>query len=237
MAETAQDDLELKPAKAGAAFRTEMFLTDVVLRYWKHAATVVVVGLLSVLLYGQWSQYRVREQRGTEAAAALELAKLPASLPILAEQVAQGQAIDTARLLEVGTALVAIADGGTGTAAVDARMTAAEAFRLAKDRARQREALIKAEPLATGVLAWSVQSALANLDLEEGKGPDAVGRLQKLSAGEGFLAEQATLDLGLAHESLGQKEEAAKVYADFLTRFPNSTRAEDARTRQARLQP
>ncbi len=237
MAESVQDDLELKPAKAGAAFRAEMFVTDLALRYWKHAAAAVVTILVVVLVYGQVQQYRVAGQRTTAREVSAELAKLPAPLPQLSASVAEGKPIDTARLAPVGEALVAIANGASGPAAVDARMTAAEVFRLVGDKARQREALTKALPDATGVLAWSVDSALANLDLEEGKGDDAVGRLKKLSVGEGFLAEQSTLDLGLALESLDRDDEAAKVYADFLTRFPTSTRADDARARQARLTP
>ena len=75
------DDLELKPAKAGALFRAEMFTSNVVLGYWRSALTVVVVVLLGILLYGQYKNYNRRSQRGTAAEIAQEMAKLPAPLP------------------------------------------------------------------------------------------------------------------------------------------------------------
>lgn len=238
MAETVQDDLELKPAKAGAAFRAEMFFTDLALRYWKHAVAAVVAGLLAVLAFGQYQQYTVREQRRASAAIAEELSKLPAPLPLLASELASGQPVDLAKVESVGDALVAVANGASGPSATEARMTAAEAFRLAGKTDKQREALTRALPGASGVMAWSVESALANLDLQEGKGDDAVARLQTLSkAAEGFLAEQATLDLGLAYETLGRKDEAGATYADFLSRFPTSTRIDEVKSRQARLAP
>ncbi len=238
MADTVQDDLELKPARAGAAFRAEMFATDLALRYWKHAVVVIVVGLVSVLAFGQYQQYVVREQRRATAAIAEELAKLPVPLPAIASQLASGESVDLAKIEAAGDALVAVANGASGTAAAEARMSAAEAFRLAGKPDKQREALTRALPVASGVLAWSAESALANLDLQEGKGDEAVARLEKLSKGtEGFLGEQATLDLGLAYETLGRKEDAGRVYADFLTRFPSSTRTDDVKSRQARLAP
>lgn len=238
MAETAQDDLELKPARAGAAFRAEMFFTDIALRYWKHAVAAVVVGLLSVLAFGQYQQSVVREQRRASSAIAEEVAKLPAPLPLLAQQVSAGGTVDLAKVEAVGDALVAIANGTSGTAAVDARMTAAEAFRLAGKPDKQREALTRALDGASGVLGWSVESAIANLDLQEGKGDEAVTRLEALSKkADGFLGEQATLDLGLAYETLGRKDDALRVYADFVARFPTSTRTEEVASRKARLAP
>jgi hypothetical protein len=237
VADTIQDDLELKPARAGAAFRAEMFVTDFALRYWKHAVAIVAVLLLSVLGYGQYTQYTVREQRRAAAEIAEALSKLEGPLPYIASQLAQGEVVDLVKVEAVGDELAAIANGATGTAAAEARMSAAEAFRLAGNKAKQREALTRASPDAEGVLAWSVESALANLDLEEQKGDDAVAHLEKLSKGAGFLAEIATLDLGLAYESLARPADAARVYADFLTRFPTSTRTDEVKARQARLAP
>lgn len=235
MADEQPDDLELKTADAGTAFRVEMFATQVLLGYWKHAVALVLVTLLLILGWGQYRDYHRRTQRSTTAAIAETLSSLPAPLPDLAESLASGESIDTAKIEGVGDQLVTLADSSNGTAALEARITAAEVFRLAGKPDKQRAALEKASG-ARGVLAYAVESELANLDLEQGLGDSAVARLEKLSKSQdGFLAEQALIDLGLAYEHLDRKPDAERVYADFAQRFPNSPRLEGVRLRQQRV--
>jgi tetratricopeptide (TPR) repeat protein len=229
------DDLDLKPAKAGALFRAEMFTSNVVLGYWRSALTVVVVVLLGILLYGQYKNYHRRSQRGTAAEIAQEIAKLPAPLPELAQQVASGQTVDTAQLVTTADALMAIGSSSSGTASTEALLHAAELYRLASAPDKQRTALTAATESADGVLLFAAEEGLANLELAEGKGEEAVARLRTLSEGEDFLAEQAALDLGLALEHLGRPAEAAEVYASFLTKWPESTRKDEVEEHQARL--
>uniref|UniRef100_UPI0025A09F14 hypothetical protein n=1 Tax=Klebsiella pneumoniae TaxID=573 RepID=UPI0025A09F14 len=84
-------------------------------------------------------------------------------------------------------------------------LDAAEAFRLADKRDKQRAALTAAAEGSTGILAYAAEGGLATLELAEGQGDAAVARLRKLSESqEGYLAEQATIDLGLALEHLGK---------------------------------
>jgi tetratricopeptide (TPR) repeat protein len=233
---TADDDLELKPADAGTMFRMEMFATNVLLGYWKHMLAVVVVVLLSILLYGQYRDYYRRTQRSTAALVADQMAKLPDMAPGLSEKVARGETIDKAQLETVGDEIVAIANGATGTARVEGLLTAAELFRLAQKVEKQRGALEGAAGASEGVLAFAAEEGLANLELGVGEGEKAVERLRKLAeTHEGFLAEQAMLDLGLALEHLGKPGEADKLYSEFLTKFPESLRADEVKQRQARV--
>ncbi|MCB9686921.1 MAG: tetratricopeptide repeat protein [Alphaproteobacteria bacterium] len=235
MAEDQQDDLELKTADAGTAFRAEMFATQILLGYWKHALAAVIIALILILGWGQYRDMHRRSQRSTTARIAETMSKLPEPLPALAESVASGEEVDAAKIEAVGDELVGLADGSSGTASVEARITAAEAFRLAGKPDKQRAALENASG-ASGVLAYAVESELANLDLEQGLGDSAVARLEKLSTSQsGFLAEQAAIDLGLAYEHLGRGADAAKVYASFMERFPNSPRIEGVRVRQQRV--
>jgi tetratricopeptide (TPR) repeat protein len=232
---TADDDLELKPAGAGAMFRLEMFATNVLLGYWKHMLAVVVVVLLSILLYGQYRDSYRRDQRTTSALIADEMARLPDLAPGLSEKVAMGEAIDKAQIETVADAIVAIANGASGTARVEGLLTAAELYRLAQKVEKQRGALEGAAD-SKGVLAFAAEEGLANLELGVGEGEKAVERLRRLvEAHEGFLAEQAMLDLGLALEHLGKMAEADKLYSEFLTKFPESLRADDVKQRQARV--
>lgn len=235
MAEDQQDDLELKTADAGTAFRAEMFATQILLGYWKHGVALVIVVLIAILGWGQYRDMHRRSQRTATAQIAETLARLPEPLPALAESVASGEQVDVAKVEAVGDELVGLANGTSGTAAAEARITAAEAFRLAGKPDKQRAALENASG-ASGVMAYAVESELANLDLEQGLGDSAVARLEKLSASQGgFLAEQAAIDLGLAYEHLGRDQDAAKVYASFVERFPNSPRLEGVKVRQQRV--
>ena len=88
------------------------------------------------------------------------------------------------------------------------------AYRLAEDPEKQRAVLEQAAASGgTDVLAYAAEAALANLDLEAGDGDAATTRLQKLmTSHEGFLAEQAALDLALMYEHLERTDDARAIY-------------------------
>jgi len=230
-----EDDLDLKPAKAGFLFRAEMFTTNVLLGYWRAFLAVVIVVLLAILLYGQYRTWNRRSQRGTAAEVAQVLAVLPAPVEQLPMRIASGEEIDLAQLVTTADEVVAIAEPGRGTARTEGLLLASELYRIAGETEKQREALDAATSSARRVLDFATHEGLANIDLAGGKGEDAVARLRTLSEGDSFLAEQATIDLGLALEHLGRGDEASKVYADFLTRWPDSPRKDRIEERQSRL--
>ncbi len=229
------DDLELKPADAGALFRAEMATTNFVLGYWKAMVAVVVVVLASVLFYGQYTTWAEGKQRAAAGRIALVEARIKVPIINLSEGLAAEQ-ITSDELAKAAAELVVIAQETTGPSRVEADLKAAEIFRVLNRNDERRAALDDALPHAEGVLAYAAAGALANLDLEQGQGDAAVERWRALIAKQkGFLAEQATLELGLTLESLGRVDEARQLYADFAVTYPTSSRAETARQRADRL--
>lgn len=234
----ADDDLDLKPADAGAAFRIEMFLTNALLGYWKHMVAAVVVCLLAILAWGQYGDWYTGTQRAATAQIADALGRLPASVTELPTVVASDPSTDLTKIDAVGDELVAIANGARGASRIEGYLLAAELFRVAGKADKQRTALESAAAEAPGALAYAAESGLANLDLAEGKSDAAIERLKKLSTREtGFLAEQSTIDLAMAYEQLGRTSDASAAYDDFVSRFPDSPRLDQVKQRQAGLTP
>lgn len=233
---------------AGLVFRVQMWMSHYFLGYWKHMVAVVVAVLFGVLIYGQYSSWYEGNQKSTsQSVARAELSiyrdlilTLPEdqrasardSLPDLTSlllSVPMGAAQKTP-LLAGGEALWTIAQGSSGTASVEAAMSAAELFRLAGDPAKQREALSFAAKDASGALRFGAEGGLATLDLAEGRGEAAIVRLSSLAQGlDGYLAEQTMLDLAGVQTHLGKNAEARATYEAFLQRFPTSSRADQAR--------
>lgn len=237
MAELDEDDLDLKPADAGALFRAEMWATNAVLGYWKHLLAVLVVVLLSFLFYGQYKDYVQRTQRSFTSMTAEVESSLPDTFDVLGQQIATGSLeIEPSELESAGDKLIEVADQASGTARAEALLKAAELFRLAEADEKRREVLNKASEDAEGVLRFAAEGALANLELELEEGDAAVQRLKNMMQDtEGFLAEQAALDLGLALEQLDRNDEAIGVYDEFLTRWPSSPRVDEVRERRDRV--
>ena len=235
MADDADDGLELRPADAGALFRAEMATTNFLMGYWKGLLAVLIVGLVGVLIYGKYVDYRVIQQKSFAAKVAMVEAKLGVPVITLADAMAAGE-VEEADVTRLAQELLVVSRDGNGPARVEAALKAAEMFRVAAQTEERRAALEEAVAEAEGVLAYSAQGALANLALEEGDGDGAVARWRGLVASEsGFLAEQAMLELGLTLEALERVDEARQVYADFMVKYPNSSRFDKAQQRDARL--
>jgi hypothetical protein len=138
----------------------------------------------------------------------------------------------TDELKALAGSVEALGNGFTDTAKAEALLKAAELYRLAGDTEGRRRALEAAQGAAKGALEFAAVTALANLDLEDGRGEEAVNRLRTLTVGEDdFLAQQAMLDLGVALEHLDRGDEAGAVYADFLVRWPDAEQADEVRSR------
>ena len=236
MADLEDDDLDLKPADAGALFRAEMWATNAILGYWKHLLAVLIVGLLCFLFYGQYQSYVQRTQRAATSMISDVEAELPAPLQILAAQSAAGiLEIDAEELTDIGDRLTEVGRIANPPAKTEALLKAAEVFRIAGASDQRRAALQLAAEGAEGVLRFAVEGALADLELEVGEGDAAVDRLKALMEGEGFLAQQAALDLGLALEQLDRSDEAVEIYDEFMHRWPDSARTDQVRERRSRV--
>ena len=237
MAEENDEDLILQPADAGAAFRFEMAATNFFMGYWKYVLGALITLLVGILIYGQYQNYVTATQRGCAAEIADVERELPAQIAMLSFQKAQGQLTATSdELAALGGKLEAVADSCKGTASLEARLKAAELYRVA-DKSEQRRAALEASlGNADGLLRFAAESALAALDLEEGKGDEAVQRFRTLMNEEdGFLAQQAAIELGLALEHLDRDAEASKVYSEFLTKWPDAARSGEVRDFQSRV--
>lgn len=237
MGEPKDQELDLQPGEAGLAFRAEMAATQVLLGYWKVAVALLIAGLLGVLFYGQYVSWVQRTQRHLAAQIAEVERELPVALVQIPEAQQAGDATITAELLSsTAEKIEAVARAGAGPASVEGLLKAAELYRLAGAPDRQRAALEAGAGDARGVLTFAVEGALANLDLEQGRGEDAVRRLQTLmDTSDGYLGQQAAMDLGMALEHLGRSAEADQVYARFLETWPDSARSEEVHARRARL--
>lgn len=233
--ESKQGDLDLGQEEAGFAFRAEMWLTDALLEWWKHILAVVVLGLLGILVYGQVRNMNQASQRATTSAIADVEAELPSSIGALAMARASGaESEDDAKITEQASRLLSIAQQASGTAKVEAALKAGELFRLTGDAASQRTALDVAASEATGVLRYAALSALATLDLEEGKTDDGLGRYRELQLEGDFLARRATLDLATALEAVDRAGEAVKVYDEFLAKWPTAAEIDEVNRRRAK---
>ena len=228
--------LELPKAEAGWAFRFEMAATNLLLGYWKHGIAVVVVGLLAVLVWGQYQSWQETQQRGFSNQIVEVTRKLAAPIPLLPDEIGKG-AVQRTDLMAPADALAAIGTAATGAGSAEAWLKAAELYRLAGNAERQRAALDAVDGQGrVDVLGYAAASSLANLDLEQGKDAEAIARLESLQTRfDGILGQSAALDLGLALTHLGRKDEARRVYAAFETRWPAAPQLEEVRTRSANL--
>lgn len=217
-------DLQFTQAEAGLAFKGEMWAMNMLLGYWKHILSVICIGLASILIYGQYQNSVLRTQRSISAEIAMALNELPGELQELPAILETGIGdIKPDGIRAVAVKLQEIAAGKNGTAKVEALLKAAEIYRVIQDADGQRAVLDIAAIEANGALAYASQSALANLDLEQGDGVGAVARFEQLrTQSEGFFAQQATMDLALALEHLGKNGEAQQIYSEFLTTWPES---------------
>lgn len=220
---------------AGVAFRTQMALYDFGMKYWKEGVAIVGVFLVGTLVYAKYQDLQVSAQRGWTG----EIAKIEETLPddirfgLSAANLGDEQ---RASAREAADQLAEVGKGAEGSAAAEAWLKAAEYYRIAGEGAQRRAALQAAVPHAQGLLRYSAEGAIASLDLEEGKGQDAVGRLRALSQElDGYLAEQASFDLASTLEHLGNTGEAIAAYNSFITTYPESAWVEEATARKTRL--
>ena len=230
-----EEDLTLEPQQAGLAFRAEMWAMDTLLGYWPYLLGAIAVVLGCVFFYGQYTNWATTQQRASAKAIAKIESKLPDRVSYLAIRGMTGQDPVAKEDLAASAQQLEAVDA-SGPAKAEAMLKAAELYRIAEQPGDQRRALEGAIAAGSGVLAFAAEAAVANLDLEAGDNDAAVSRLRRLTTEyDGYLAEQALLDLGLVLEQLGKPDEARAVYDDFELRFKDSPRAEEAKNRKAAL--
>jgi tetratricopeptide (TPR) repeat protein len=141
-----------------------------------------------------------------------------------------------ARIEAAADALVVVGDDYGGAAGTEAYLEAADLYERAGKGEQRKVALGRAASSGDGVLAYAAEIGLAQIEIDEGNHDAALTRLARMQESfDGFLAEDAAIERGMALEHLDRKDEAAKVYADFLANWPQSPRAERVRQRQSQL--
>jgi hypothetical protein len=241
-----QKDLDIPTEGGDLGLRAEMAAGDFFLRYWRLMLGAVAAVVLGLFAFGQWRSWTTDAQRRETAAIADVEAELPGDptgrFPTLLT-IAQAKAgmrpdvtVDDAKVKDAAGKLAEVAGSASGTAAVEGWLKAAELYRIAGDAANRRKALEGAADHADGVLKYAAVAGLANLDLEEGKVDEGLGRFEALRKGDDFLARQATLDLATSLEALGRHAEAVKVYDDYLAKWPQASDLEDVRAARDQAQ-
>ena len=233
------EDLAIRPDGAGVAFRTEMAVSNFVLGYWKPMVAVVIAGLVGTLVYGLWANEQQAAQRAFTGESAEVVETQGLDLQTLAQQKALSNAekpFDGSKAATAASSILAIAEKASGVAAYEGAMKAAEFARFGGDAATRRAALELAQKRATDdVFQLAAAGALATLDVEEGKGADAVARFDALRADKGFVGRRAALELASVQEALGRNDEAKATLSDLLTRWPDAPEKVDVDARLARL--
>lgn len=231
MADEDEDlDLDLGGAGGDYALQVEMRTGEFLLRYWPFLAGIGATVLIGLLIYGQVNAAHTRGQRAVSAEAARAVEPLDGTPLELAQAKAgllRGVDFDADTSRRAADALVSAAQAGSGAAAADAYLQAAELYRLAGDTAQQRVALEGASAEGTGVIAYSAEIALANLDLESDV--DAgIARFESLQSSKpDYLGQQATLALAGALESLDRWDEALAAYDRYLATWPQAPNVDD----------
>lgn len=228
-------------SEADVLFRAQMGIYNFFAGYWRQLLGVLGVLLLVALGYSLYIDYARDSQRDIQAAIAAIDIKMPKPDPMAA--MLGTPAYDPsdedlmANLAEGARRYEAVAKEGAGAGATMAWLRAADTWQLAGKKDEAIAALQAAHDMgASGVMGWSAGAQLAALKAEAGDADAAAAVYKQFSAGDGFIAEHAALELGLMYESAGRADEASAALTDFVTRFPESVLVPQATEALKRLQ-
>jgi tetratricopeptide (TPR) repeat protein len=227
--------------EADFLFRAQMGAYNFFAGYWPQLLGVLGVFLVLTLAYSLYSEHVRDTQRDLQARIADVDRKMPQPDPMAAMFGSAGEdSTDenlAANLREGARRYVEIANEGSGTATIMAWQRAADAYERVGDTEQAISSLQSAyDAQGARLLGWSVASRLASMKVSSGDVEGAVALFQAHTAGEDFVAQHASLELGLLQESSGRSDEALTTLLGFLERFPDSLFAEQAAEALSRLQ-
>ena len=231
-------DAPLAGAEQDVLFKAQMTLANTLLGYWKHGVTALFVVLAATFFIGQWLSYHVGVQKDGQAALARIDLKMPALDPMtrmgLAPMDDPNDPERMALLAANAGEYEALAAKTTGTAASMSWMRAAEAWRRAGQTDKAKAAYLQVT--GEGVVGFTGASGVAALAADGGDVDGAVAALRPYAdATEGFLAEQALLEIAVIYEGAGRTADARTALEDLQKRFPTSPLLPDAATALVRL--
>lgn len=217
------DDLSLPSQDAGLLFRAEMAAQNFVLGYWKALVGAVVIGLVGVLLYGQYDSWYKGKQEGVASEIVRVELRAREALGIAAYDPSMLTDEQRASLRTTADELVTIGQAASGPVAAEAHLKAAELYRVLDERDAMRAAYEAALPEARGVVAFAARAGLAAVLVDAGEVDAGIAAWSALATeSEGYFGAWATLNLARTQAAANQPDAARASYDQLLARFPES---------------
>lgn len=211
-------------------FKAQMWLFDLVARWWKHVVLAVGLILLGTLVYGTYDSWRT----GKAEDASAEIAKIDFRMPKADPLAMMGFSAldnlsDPVRVanLEAGAQkYTEAAASAPAEQAALAHLKAAELWvRLGKtDEARTSfQAALDADD--SGPYGFAANAGLATLALQAGQPEDAITRFRALADdNKDVYGEQALRQLVTIYHSQKDTAHRDEALMELVTRYPNSSR-------------
>jgi hypothetical protein len=227
--------------QADLLFRAQMKAADLVLGYWKQGLGLLA-GLLTVtLVIGLVSNHVRDAKRASSAAVAKVDAAAPEPDPMSMVGLAPADDLtDAARVAALETVArgyEAAAKDGSGPAVVEAWVRAGETWlRLARTDDAIKAFQAGFDEGGKDIYRYTPGNRLAVLLADNGKRDEAEAIYRKLATGlDGYLAEQALIDLMTLQATSGQSDAVKRSAAEFRARFTRSPRLEQVAAIEAQV--
>ena len=243
MAEDPSNELEVMPVDAGLAFRTEMFLNNFIMGYWKPIVISLALILAIILVYGNYQNWYKGGQYETSDEIATVLRQFDKAHPNLIAPgsllkpetlyYSQPLAIDGDEELRshvkiAAEALEKIAAEGSGAAASQAYVLASEFYRVLGDHESRRNALTKASADLNTTDRATIELAMASSMRESGDIDGALTALQDISSNStsAFAQQWALIERSRLLVDLDRADEAILDLQSLLDTHPTGATAE-----------
>lgn len=216
--------------EADVLFKAQMKIADVVLGYWKQGLIAIGVFLLITLVVGLTTNYIRESKRDVSAQVARVDRELPRPDPLALYGLTPPDDLNNPERVEAlrkaAEGYEAIGRASSGVAAAEAWIKAGDVWGRVKDTEREIQAFESAwKASQSGVVGYSAGNRLAILHLQAGEKEKAREILRKIATEQdGYLAEQALLDLMTQAAGEGDTTTVQKSAAEFRVRFPSSPR-------------
>lgn len=227
--------------QADLLFRTQMKVADLVLGYWKQGLGILAGVLALTLVIGLVSNHIRDARRATSAAVAKVDAAVPEPDPMSMLGLAPADDLtDAARvsaLETVARGYEAAAKDGAGPTRVEAWVRAGEIWlRLNRTDDAIRSFQAGFDEDGEAIYRYTPGNRLAVLLADNGKRDEAEAVYRKLATGlDGYLAEQALMDLMTLQATSGQADAVKRSAAEFRARFTHSPRLEQVAAIEAQV--
>ncbi len=218
--------------EADLFFKVQMQLAHWVYGYWKQGLAGIGAVLFLTLVVGQTSTcLRDQQREGAAAMAAVERA-MPEPSPLAQYGLAPLDDLSdpehVARLEQAAQSFEDVAVDSTRLASAEAWLRAGNTWARAGNDERAAAAFAKAyDADRGGIYTYSAGNRLAMIHREAGRLDQAAELFREMSRDlDGYLAEQALLDLMAMRLDQGDSEAIQRLAGEFRARFDSSPRLE-----------